>query len=91
MRVLDALTAEISEGKYGPGEPIPSDAELVKRFGVARETARRAVRVLRERGLVETEWGKGTFVKHTGQHTGEQHEQSKPTARGSGTEQQSPG
>jgi DNA-binding GntR family transcriptional regulator len=62
MRVLDALTAEIEAGKYGPGEPIPSDAELCERFKVARETARRAVRVLRERGLVETVWGKGSFV-----------------------------
>ncbi|GAA3856150.1 hypothetical protein GCM10023084_07560 [Streptomyces lacrimifluminis] len=62
MRVLDALTAEIRAGEYGPGEPIPSDAELCRRFGVARETARRAVRVLRERGLVETVWGKGSFV-----------------------------
>ncbi|HEY8982822.1 MAG TPA: GntR family transcriptional regulator [Streptomyces sp.] len=62
MRVLDALAAEIQNGTYGPGERIPSDAELCERFGVARMTARRAVGVLRERGLVRTEWGKGTFV-----------------------------
>ncbi|WP_246561693.1 GntR family transcriptional regulator [Streptomyces roseirectus] len=54
--------AEIRNGTYGPGERIPSDAELCERFGVARMTARRAVGVLRERGLVRTEWGKGTFV-----------------------------
>ncbi|MGX8904753.1 GntR family transcriptional regulator [Streptomyces netropsis] len=62
MRVLDALTAAIEAGTYGPGDPIPSEAELCKTHGVARETARRAVRVLRERGLVETEWGKGSRV-----------------------------
>ncbi|MFJ1612268.1 GntR family transcriptional regulator [Streptomyces sp. NPDC088251] len=62
MTVLDALTAEIEAGRIKPGEKIPSDAELVQRFGVARMTARRAVGVLRERGLVRTEWGKGTFV-----------------------------
>lgn len=62
MTVLDALTAEIKMGKFKPGEKIPSDAELVQRFGVARMTARRAVGVLRERGLVRTEWGRGTFV-----------------------------
>ncbi|CUW30638.1 putative HTH-type transcriptional regulator YurK [Streptomyces reticuli] len=45
-----------------PGDPIPSEAELCERHKVARETVRRAVRVLRERGLVVTEWGKGTFV-----------------------------
>ncbi|MFB6909157.1 GntR family transcriptional regulator [Streptomyces bacillaris] len=62
MTVLDALAAEIKAGKIKPGEKIPSEAELVQRFGVARMTARRAVGVLRERGLVRTEWGKGTFV-----------------------------
>jgi GntR family transcriptional regulator len=71
MRVLETLAAEIASGRYGPGDPIPSEAELCERFGVARMTARRAVRVLRERGLVVTEWGKGTFVKPTEQQQSE--------------------
>ncbi|MFD3562157.1 GntR family transcriptional regulator [Streptomyces sp. NPDC058686] len=62
MRVRDALAADIASGAYAPGSPLPSEAELCERFGVARETARRAVRVLRERGLVRTEWGRGSFV-----------------------------
>ncbi|MEU3060622.1 winged helix-turn-helix domain-containing protein [Streptomyces subrutilus] len=62
MRVLDALTADIKAGKIGPGDRIPSESELCARHKVARETARRAVRILRERGTVETQWGKGTFV-----------------------------
>ncbi|WP_367136449.1 MULTISPECIES: GntR family transcriptional regulator [Streptomyces] len=62
MEVLAALTAEIKAGKYAPGDLIPSDAQLCERFGVARETARRAVKVLRERGLVRTEWGRGSRV-----------------------------
>jgi GntR family transcriptional regulator len=67
MRVLEALIEEI-KGKE-PGDPIPSEAELCERHKVARETARRAVRVLRERGLVVTEWGKGTFVSgHEDKH-----------------------
>ncbi|WP_052874802.1 GntR family transcriptional regulator [Streptomyces sp. NBC_01439] len=62
MRVLDALVADIESGKLGPGDAIPSESELCQTHGVARMTARRAVKVLRERGLVVTEWGKGTFV-----------------------------
>ncbi|MGW5816652.1 GntR family transcriptional regulator [Streptomyces noursei] len=62
MRVLDALTADIKAGTLRPGDRIPSEAELCERFKVARETARRAVRVLREQGVVVTEWGKGSFV-----------------------------
>lgn len=65
MRVLDALVAEIEEGKYEPGAKLPSEPELAERFGVARMTARRALRELREQGIVETEWGKGTFVKRS--------------------------
>ncbi|MBB5122746.1 winged helix-turn-helix domain-containing protein [Streptomyces eurocidicus] len=62
MEVLAVLTAEIKTGKYAPGELIPSDAALCARFGVARETARRAVKILRERGLIRTEWGRGSRV-----------------------------
>ncbi|MFD7549022.1 GntR family transcriptional regulator [Streptomyces sp. NPDC059816] len=66
MRVLDALTAEIEAGTYGPGDRIPSESELSATHGVAPMTARRAVKELRERGLVYTEWGKGSFVLDAG-------------------------
>ncbi|MFJ4964404.1 GntR family transcriptional regulator [Streptomyces sp. NPDC088729] len=62
MRVLDALRADIASGKLRAGDRIPSEADLCERHQVARETARRAVRVLRERGVVRTEWGRGSFV-----------------------------
>nr|WP_089107095.1 GntR family transcriptional regulator [Streptomyces hyaluromycini] len=61
------LTEKV-KGK-APGEPISSEAELCERHGVARETARRAVRIPRERGLIETRCGKGSFVAgHAGQN-----------------------
>lgn len=44
------------------GHPIPSEAEIQEEFGVARTTARRAVHVLREEGLVYTVQGEGAFV-----------------------------
>ncbi|KYG54551.1 MULTISPECIES: GntR family transcriptional regulator [Streptomyces] len=62
MDVLDALLDEI-KGKQ-PGDPIPSETVLSQRHGVARMTARRALGILRERGLIETRWGKGSFVAH---------------------------
>ncbi|MFJ6665485.1 GntR family transcriptional regulator [Streptomyces sp. NPDC091383] len=67
MRVLDALVEEI-KGKQ-PGDPISSEAELCERHQVARETARRAVRIARERGLVVTEWGKGSYVAERSSET----------------------
>ncbi|WP_405796625.1 winged helix-turn-helix domain-containing protein [Streptomyces sp. NBC_01506] len=75
MRVLDALTADIKAGRIGPGERIPSESELCERHKVARETARRAVRVLRERGIVRTEWGRGTFVVGLAERAGEDEHQ----------------
>ncbi|MFI6926194.1 GntR family transcriptional regulator [Nonomuraea spiralis] len=44
------------------GHPVPSEAEIQNEFGVARTTARRAIHVLREEGLIYTVQGEGTFV-----------------------------
>ncbi|WP_189456935.1 GntR family transcriptional regulator [Streptomyces abikoensis] len=42
---------------------MPSEATLVQRFGVARETVRNAVRFLREEGYVFTVPQRGTYVR----------------------------
>lgn len=44
------------------GHPVPSEADIQDEFGVARTTARRAIHVLREEGLIYTVQGEGTFV-----------------------------
>ncbi len=57
------LRARIAAGEFRPGEdPLPSEKDLVDLFGVARDTARRAVQVLREEGLVVTIPQRGTYV-----------------------------
>ncbi len=57
------LRAEIESGKYRPGlDPLPSEKDLVDMFGVARDTVRRAVQVLRDEGLVVTIPQRGTYV-----------------------------
>ena len=42
----------VMSGELVPDRPIPSELTLMQRYGVARETARKAVRVLVSEGLV---------------------------------------
>lgn len=61
--VFDALRRDIESGRLGAGAKVPSEAELVARFGASRITVGRAVRDLQARGLVERRVGSGTYVR----------------------------
>src|SRR5436305_11684413 len=60
------LLAEIAAGKYAPSGRLPSEAQLVERFGVSRPTVARALRDLQEQGLVERRVGSGSYVRGPG-------------------------
>jgi DNA-binding LacI/PurR family transcriptional regulator len=61
--VFDELRREIVAGKYADGQKLPSEADLVRRFGASRITVGRAVRDLRRQGLVERRAGSGTYAR----------------------------
>ncbi|SCD93554.1 regulatory protein, gntR family [Streptomyces sp. BpilaLS-43] len=61
-RVADVLRDEIQRGALQPGQQLPSHRELQERFEVANMTARSALRVLRDEGLIHTVQGRGSFV-----------------------------
>lgn len=61
VRIREKLRAELAHMK--PGEPIPVEAELEKKFGVSRITVRRAVEELVSEGLLLRQQGRGTFVQ----------------------------
>jgi GntR family transcriptional regulator len=54
--------------RAGPGDPLPSEAELCDRFSVSRMTVRQALAELTNDGLVERRRGQGTFVAHRPVH-----------------------
>jgi GntR family transcriptional regulator len=57
------LRARIQSGDIPPGRVLPSEATLMQQFGIARETARKAVRVLRDEGIVHIVQGRGAYVR----------------------------
>ncbi len=61
-RIKQHLKDELSRGRWPPGAPMPSDAELVAQFGVSRMTVTRALNELRSEGLIERVQGVGTFA-----------------------------
>jgi DNA-binding GntR family transcriptional regulator len=63
--VADALRAEIAAGAYPPTRRLPTDAELSARFGVSRQTARKAFTELVGEGLVYRVRRRGSFAVAT--------------------------
>lgn len=63
--IADALRSDIAEGRYGPGDKLPTEAALAERFGVNRHTVRHGISALVEEGLVRTRRGAGAFVAAT--------------------------
>lgn len=61
-QVAAEVRKRIESGEIPPGRRIPSLTEMEAEFGVARDTLQKAVRLLKEEGLVETVTGMGVFV-----------------------------
>ncbi len=60
--IFEKLQGDISSGRYKAGNRLPSEAELVRRFGVSRMTVFRAMRELQSLGIVTRRVGSGTYV-----------------------------
>jgi len=63
LQLAGSLRASIQSGEYGPGAALPTYQELADTWGVALNTVKSAVALLRDEGLVVTRHGKGTFVR----------------------------
>lgn len=68
-RVLrDQLSADIAAGRYSDGTRLPTESELVARFGLSRQTVRRAFQDLVASGMVTRVPGRGSYASKSRRH-----------------------
>ncbi|UCI10350.1 GntR family transcriptional regulator [Mesorhizobium sp. B1-1-8] len=65
-QIATVLEKEIRSGVLGFGERLQSENELVQRFSVSRNTVRKGLEELSNRGLITTRVGIGSFVTFDG-------------------------
>lgn len=61
-RVKSYILSEISRGRWGAEQKLPSESELVEELGISRMTIHRALRELMGAGILRRIPGVGTFV-----------------------------
>ncbi len=62
-QVVAEIKKRIERGVYPPGSLLPSEHQLVAEFGVSRPTIVRSLSALRQDGWIDTQQGKGSFVR----------------------------
>jgi DNA-binding GntR family transcriptional regulator len=62
-QVVTEIKRRIEAGDYLPGTLLPSEHQLVEGFGVSRPTIVKSLAVLRQEGWIDTQQGKGSFVR----------------------------
>lgn len=60
-RLAAAIRAAVSEGRFDDGQQLPTESELIERYGLGRQTVRRAFQDLVAEGLIYRVRGRGTF------------------------------
>ncbi|WP_433530464.1 winged helix-turn-helix domain-containing protein [Micromonospora sp. CA-263727] len=63
QQIANKLRAAILTRRLAPGDKLPSQPELAARYGVARETVKRALDLLRTERLIVSRQGSGAFVR----------------------------
>ncbi|WP_141209422.1 GntR family transcriptional regulator [Streptomyces griseorubiginosus] len=67
QQVAAVMREAILSGEFAPESLLPSEAQLMTRYGVSRPTVRNAIAALRAEGLIDVRHGKGSFVRSDGQ------------------------
>lgn len=59
---FERLISNIVQGKWKPGEQIPTERVLCQQLGIARNSLREALKAMELLGMVDSRVGEGTFV-----------------------------
>ncbi len=62
LELVESLGDRIRDGRIPAGDKLPTEAAVMREFGVSRTVVREALSKLQASGLVETRHGVGTFV-----------------------------
>lgn len=63
-QIVEQIDELIAMGHLAPGDPLPPERDLAKRFGVSRPTINEALSALESQGVIVRKMGSGTFVSH---------------------------
>lgn len=69
LQIRESIEADIHRGLFDVGQKLPTEKELMERFGVSRNPVQKAMNALVEAGLVTRKRGSGTVVASTGLRT----------------------
>lgn len=61
-QLADIIRNAIEQGLLADNQALPSERELAEKYEVSRDTVRKSVRYLEERGVIYSDHGRGTFV-----------------------------
>lgn len=68
IQLVTAVTEQIRSGQLKAGDKLPTEAAIMKDFGVSRTVVREAISRLQASGRVDTRHGVGTFVLPKSEH-----------------------
>ncbi|AGB41681.1 transcriptional regulator [Halobacteroides halobius DSM 5150] len=63
VKIRNKIKESINQGQIKPGDKLPTENELTKKYDASRHTVRKALNILNQEGLLNKKQGVGTFLK----------------------------
>lgn len=63
QQLVDKIEMDIKFGKIKPNDKLPSENEICRKYKTSRTTVRQALNVLRDKKVIYTVHGKGSFLR----------------------------